>query len=184
MISKRDEENLWINEILPYFWERSYNNLNKEYCLFTDMMAKCPTADWEKCLENREYGRRDSLCWQRNTLYPQELALASPTSGGRSVGIFRSRTKATEFCFVFWRLNSIYLSHYAIFSPNNELISGRMRYMNTKWTRVHYEYVVFQIWIRITTHVFMSTVAWMPLPRIAFVTCILSILPLYTATNR
>jgi hypothetical protein len=29
-------------------------------------------------------------------LYPQELALTSPTSGGRSVCTVRSRTKATE----------------------------------------------------------------------------------------
>jgi hypothetical protein len=29
-------------------------------------------------------------------LYPQKFALTSPTSGGRSVGIVRSRTKATE----------------------------------------------------------------------------------------
>ena len=29
-------------------------------------------------------------------LYPQTLALTSPTGGGRSVGIVRSRTKATE----------------------------------------------------------------------------------------
>jgi hypothetical protein len=29
-------------------------------------------------------------------LYPQKLALTSPTSGGRSVGIVRSRAKATE----------------------------------------------------------------------------------------
>jgi hypothetical protein len=29
-------------------------------------------------------------------LYPQKLALTSPTSGGRSVGIVRSRTKVTE----------------------------------------------------------------------------------------
>jgi hypothetical protein len=29
-------------------------------------------------------------------LYPQKLALTSPTSGCRSVGIVRSRTKATE----------------------------------------------------------------------------------------
>jgi hypothetical protein len=29
-------------------------------------------------------------------LYPQKLALTSPTSGGLSVGIVRSRTKATE----------------------------------------------------------------------------------------
>ena len=30
-------------------------------------------------------------------LYPQKLALTSPTGGGCSVGIVRSRTKATEF---------------------------------------------------------------------------------------
>ena len=30
-------------------------------------------------------------------LYPQNLAVTSPTGGGRSVGIVRSRTKATEF---------------------------------------------------------------------------------------
>jgi len=30
-------------------------------------------------------------------LYPQKLALTSPTGDGRSVGIVRSRTKATEF---------------------------------------------------------------------------------------
>ena len=30
-------------------------------------------------------------------LYPQKLALTSPTGGGGSLGIVRSRTKATEF---------------------------------------------------------------------------------------
>jgi hypothetical protein len=40
-----------------------------------------------------------SLRWPRNTLYPQKLALTSPTSGGRSVGIVRLRTKATEFSY-------------------------------------------------------------------------------------
>jgi len=30
-------------------------------------------------------------------LYPQKLALTSPTGGGRSVGIVRVRAKATEF---------------------------------------------------------------------------------------
>ena len=34
-------------------------------------------------------------------LYPQKLALTSPTGGGRSVGIVRSRTKATEFSLVY-----------------------------------------------------------------------------------
>ena len=33
-------------------------------------------------------------------LYPQKLALTSPTCGGRSVGIVRVRTKATEFFFI------------------------------------------------------------------------------------
>jgi hypothetical protein len=33
-------------------------------------------------------------------LYPKKLALTSPTGGGRSVGIVRSRTKAMEFSLV------------------------------------------------------------------------------------
>jgi hypothetical protein len=44
-------------------------------------------------LENREYGPRDPSRLPRCTLYPQKLALTSPTSGGCSVGIIRSRTK-------------------------------------------------------------------------------------------
>jgi hypothetical protein len=48
-------------------------------------------------LENGEYGSRDPLRWPRGILYPQNLALISPTSGGRSVGIVRSRTQVTEF---------------------------------------------------------------------------------------
>jgi hypothetical protein len=47
-------------------------------------------------LEDREYGRGDLLRWPRDTLYPQKLALTLPTSGGRSGGIVRSRTKATD----------------------------------------------------------------------------------------
>jgi len=34
-------------------------------------------------------------------LYPQKLALTSPTGGGRSVGMVRSRTKAREFLVLF-----------------------------------------------------------------------------------
>jgi hypothetical protein len=34
-------------------------------------------------LENREYGRRVPSRWPRGTLYPQKVALTSPTSGGR-----------------------------------------------------------------------------------------------------
>jgi hypothetical protein len=38
-------------------------------------------------LGNREYGCRDPSRWPHGTLYPQKLALTSPTSGGRSIGI-------------------------------------------------------------------------------------------------
>jgi hypothetical protein len=48
-------------------------------------------------LENREYSSKDHSRWSRVTFYPQEFALISPTSGGRSVGIVLSRTQATDF---------------------------------------------------------------------------------------
>jgi hypothetical protein len=47
--------------------------------------------------ENREYGRRDLRADHATPLFPQTLALTSPTSGGRSVGIVRSQTQATQF---------------------------------------------------------------------------------------
>jgi hypothetical protein len=57
-------------------------------------------------LENREYGRGDPLRWPRDTLYPQKLALTSLTGCGRSVGIVRLRTKATEFFFGLYSENN------------------------------------------------------------------------------
>jgi hypothetical protein len=44
--------------------------------------------------ENRIHDRGYRLRWPHDTLYPQKLALTSPTSGGRSVGIVRLRTKS------------------------------------------------------------------------------------------
>jgi hypothetical protein len=55
----------------------------------------------ESGLEIREYGRQDPSRGPRGTLYPQKLALISPTSGSRSLGIVRSRTQALEFKFSF-----------------------------------------------------------------------------------
>jgi hypothetical protein len=47
------------------------------------------------------FGRRD-------TLYPQKLTVTSPTSGGPSVGIVRSRTQTMEFFFLtFGRLDFV-----------------------------------------------------------------------------
>jgi hypothetical protein len=54
-------------------------------------------------LEDREYGRRDPPRWPRDTHYPQKLTLTSPTSGGRSVGVVRFRTKAKEFVLFVWQ---------------------------------------------------------------------------------
>jgi hypothetical protein len=53
-------------------------------------------------LEMREYGCRGPASRPRGALYLQNLKLTSLTISGRSVGIVRSRTKATEFvvCFV------------------------------------------------------------------------------------
>jgi hypothetical protein len=50
-------------------------------------------------LGNRDYGRRDWSRWRRDILYPQNLALTSLTSGGRSVSIVRSRTQSTGYFF-------------------------------------------------------------------------------------
>jgi hypothetical protein len=49
-------------------------------------------------------GRGDPLRWTSDTLYPQKLALTSPTSGGRSVGIVRVRTKKSRSSLVSWQI--------------------------------------------------------------------------------
>jgi hypothetical protein len=42
------------------------------------------------------YGEEIRKGFKELSLYPQKLALTSPTSGGSSVGIFRLWTKTTE----------------------------------------------------------------------------------------
>jgi hypothetical protein len=55
-------------------------------------------------LETREYGHRDPSHLPLDTLYPQKLALTSPTSGGRLFGIVHTRTEAMEYSFFFsWK---------------------------------------------------------------------------------
>jgi hypothetical protein len=61
-------------------------------------------ATWKKrsgsCLENGDYGhRRSAALTTRHPAIRKKLALTSPTSGGRSVGVVRSQTQATEFVF-------------------------------------------------------------------------------------
>jgi hypothetical protein len=56
-------------------------------------------------LESRDYDPSDPSRWPRGTLYPRKLALTSLISEGRSVGIVRSRTQATEFSFSMFSLD-------------------------------------------------------------------------------
>jgi hypothetical protein len=48
-------------------------------------------------LENREYGRRIRRADHVTPLYPQKVALTSPTNGGPLIGIVHSRAEAKEF---------------------------------------------------------------------------------------
>jgi hypothetical protein len=52
------------------------------------------------CLQILEYGRRDPSRRPRFTLYPQTVGTTSRTSRGRSFGVVRSRTQATECSLV------------------------------------------------------------------------------------
>jgi hypothetical protein len=87
----------------------SQSVLLSEYYLW-DEVTLCDIRPYEKCIHN--FGSEDTklrhpseslsvettvtLKW---TIYPQKFSVTSPTGGGRSVGIVRSRTKATEFSF-------------------------------------------------------------------------------------
>jgi hypothetical protein len=51
------------------------------------------SSDFGRETENMAVGIRHT---DHATLYPQKLALTSPTSSGHAVGIVRSQTKATE----------------------------------------------------------------------------------------
>jgi hypothetical protein len=55
---------------------------------------------WGSGLERRQCDCGDPLRWPRDTLYTQKSALTSRTSGGRSVGIARSRIQTTGFSFL------------------------------------------------------------------------------------
>ena len=73
-------------------------------------------------------------------LYPQKLALTSPTGGGRSAGIVRSRTKATKFKFNIY----IYIYIYAfLFSYNILALISTIKIFSCKL----HKYLTKFIWI-------------------------------------
>jgi hypothetical protein len=61
---------------------------------------------WFSSVKTEINRRGISLRWPRNTLNQQRLAVTSPTSGGRSVGIVRLRTTVTEFSFFSFSIES------------------------------------------------------------------------------
>jgi hypothetical protein len=67
----------------------------KEWQLRSYLNEKVAAPVWKTEIN----GCGNSLRCLRNTLYPQRLALTSPTSGGCSVGIVRLRTTDKEFSF-------------------------------------------------------------------------------------
>jgi hypothetical protein len=81
-------------------------------------------------LETLKYGHRDSSRWPRDTLYPQTLALTSPTNGCYSVSIVRLRTKATE-------LHS-FISHKKEFFVTDDLTKIRTRYVPNTSVNCYY----------------------------------------------
>jgi hypothetical protein len=62
----------------------------------------CLTSECFICLENRDtaVGIRHADCMAPSIR--KKLAITSPTSGGRSVGIVRSRTQTMEFFKMFY----------------------------------------------------------------------------------
>jgi hypothetical protein len=87
-------------------WKKFIGSLWVENSYFLEGFRICVDIRNKAGLEIREYYRRDLSRWPHGTLYPQVLALASPTIGGRSAGRFRSRTKATEFVFCLYAMKS------------------------------------------------------------------------------
>jgi hypothetical protein len=61
-------------------------------------------------LENRDYGRRDPLCWPWDTPLSAEVGTL-PTSSGCLVGIVRSQTTATELLLLLGPLNKLWQHH-------------------------------------------------------------------------
>jgi hypothetical protein len=80
----------------PSFDSRRYQIFWEVVGLERGPLSLVSTTEERLRSRNPKYGRRDPSLWPRDIPSTQKLALSSPTSGGRWVGIVHSRTKATE----------------------------------------------------------------------------------------
>jgi hypothetical protein len=111
----------WYEQTVPSLSERCMHNIWTKSIIVDNRGFRAYYLRWSNFYYcnisgqgNRDYGRRDPSRWPRGTLYPQKLALTSPTSGSRSVDIVRSRTQATEFVWfvlIFYIFSSSLLSY-------------------------------------------------------------------------
>jgi hypothetical protein len=88
-------------------------------------------------LESWEYGCWDPLHWPRNTLHLQKLALTSPTSGSRSVGILCLRTKATELLNVNDVCSCKWGEHTDIYIHNSLVTFWTSKFTILKFKKIH-----------------------------------------------
>jgi hypothetical protein len=116
LFAKICEENYWGQHKADFlFWQQWRLMLldSSGFLHYIVQLVGVHSALWEQLrsyleeksssssLEIREYGRRDLSRWPRDTIYPRKLALTSPTSSGRSVGIVHSGSGHSFFyCLV------------------------------------------------------------------------------------
>jgi hypothetical protein len=94
-----------------------------EMSLFCRLVNLYPWIIFTSVYKTEINGLGDSLRWPRDTFYSLKLALTSPTSGGRSVGIVRWRTKAPEFVLFF---NYTHLQNTVFFDTTDLPVIYRM----------------------------------------------------------
>jgi hypothetical protein len=96
----------WLHIRRPGFYSRHYQKKNVvslergPLSLVSTTEELLERKSSGSCLENREYGIGIRHADHVAISIRKKLAITSPTSGGRSVGIVRSRTQTIEFCFM------------------------------------------------------------------------------------
>jgi hypothetical protein len=76
----------------------------------------------------------DSLLWPRDNLYPLKLALTSPTSGGRSVGIVRACGLKPRSLFLLYILRNTLTIVLGVFNLNDYICLQGLT-VQTLWSR-------------------------------------------------